>query len=116
MTIRRQGTRIVASLRVALARPQQASNHSVSKVGVDVGVRVLATVADPDGGIAERAPNPAPLKMRLANLRRLNRQRSRRTRGSRRYRESNAKITRLHCRVRNVRADHIHKLIQQAGQ
>jgi putative transposase len=110
VTLRRQGTRIVASLRVALLRPQQASNHSASKVGVDVGVRVLATVADADGGIVERAPNPAPLNRELANLRRLNRQRSRRTKGSRRYRETNAKISRLHCRIRNIRADHIHKL------
>jgi len=110
VTIRRRGTRIIASLRVALLRPQQASNHSSAKVGVDVGVRVLATVADAEGTIVERAPNPAPLKSELPNLRRLNRQRSRRTKGSRRYRDSNAKITRLHRRITNIRVDHIHKL------
>jgi putative transposase len=110
VTVSRRGTRIVAKLRVELLRPQQASNRSGSKVGVDVGARVLATVADTDGTILDRVPNPAPLAQELANLRRLNRQRSRRSPGSRRYRETNVEITRLHCRIRDVRADHIHKL------
>jgi putative transposase len=110
VTVRRSGTRITACLRVAVARPQQPSNRSTSRVGVDVGVRVLATVAAPEGTILDRVPNPAPLKAELANLRRLSRQRSRRKKGSRRYIESNRRITRLHRRVRDIRANSIHQL------
>jgi putative transposase len=110
VTLRRHGTRIIACLRVAAARPQQPTNRSTTRVGVDVGVRVLATVATPDGTILERVPNPAPLHAELANLRRLCRQRSRRTKGSRRYQEVNRKITRLHRRVANIRANAIHQL------
>ncbi len=110
VTVRREGTRIVACLRVAVGRPQQRTNPSTSRVGVDVGVRVLATVATPDGTILERVANPAPLHAELANLRRLCRQRSRRTKGSRRYHEANRRITRLHRRVANIRANAIHQL------
>jgi putative transposase len=110
VTVRRRGTRIIACLRVAVARPQQPSNRSTSRVGVDVGVRALATVAAPDGTVLDRVANPAPLKAELANLRRLNRQRARRQKGSRRYIESNRKISRLHRRVGNIRANAIHQL------
>jgi putative transposase len=110
VTVRRAGTTIIACVRVAVARPQQPCNRAASRVGVDVGVRVLATVADPDGTILERVANPAPLQAELANLRRLNRQRARRTKGSRRYIESNRRITRLHARVGNIRAHSVHQL------
>jgi len=110
VTIGRKGGRIMASVRVEVARPQQPSNASTSVVGVDVGVRVLVTVANEAGEILERVENPQALKLNLSTLRRLNRQRSRRTKGSRQYREVNEQITRLHRRIRNVRAHHIDNL------
>jgi putative transposase len=109
VTVRRSGTRIIACLRVAVARPQQPSNRAASRVGVDVGVRALATVAHSEGTVLDRVPNPAPLNAELANLRRLNRQRGRRQKRSRRYIESNRKIARLHRRVRDIRANGIHQ-------
>lgn len=110
ITLRRRGERIVASVRVAICRAQQPGViHPASVVGVDVGVRRLATVATKDR-VLEVVDNPRPLQSALQDLRRLNRQRSRRTKGSRRYRETNAKISVLHVRIGNVRTHHIHRL------
>jgi putative transposase len=65
-------------------------------VGVDVGVRVLATVADQHGEVLDRVPNPRPLEAALKELRHLSRERSRRTQGSCRYAQTQQKLTRLH--------------------
>jgi putative transposase len=111
VTVSRQGTRLVAAFRVLVQRPIQPSvTLPGSRVGVDVGVRVLATVADQHGEVIERVPNPRPLEAALKELRHLSRERSRRTRDSRRYRETQRKITRLHRRVTSIRGHHIHAL------
>jgi putative transposase len=81
-----------------------------SRAGVDVGVRVLATVANSGGEVIERLPNPRPLEAALKLLRQLSRQRSRRAHGSRRYRETLGKITRLQRRVADIRGHHVHAL------
>ncbi|KBI31567.1 transposase [Mycobacterium tuberculosis MAL020172] len=58
ITVRRNGTRIDASVRVLVQRPQQPKvTDPGSRVGVDVGVRRLATVATADGAVLERVPN-----------------------------------------------------------
>jgi hypothetical protein len=87
VTVSRKGTRLIAAFRVLIQRPLQPRVALPgSRVGVDVGVRVLATVASPDGEVIERAPNPRPLERALSELRHLSRERSRRIRGSRRFR------------------------------
>ncbi len=99
VTVSRKGTRLVAAFRVLIQRPvQPGTARPASRVGVDVGVRVLATVASPDE-VIERVPNPRPLEAALKQLRHLSRERSRRARGSRRYTETQQKVTRLHRRV-----------------
>ncbi len=106
VTVSRQGERIIAALRVSVARPQQAGvTQPESVVGIDVGVRRLATVATTTEVIGELA-NPHALEHRLKELRRLQRQRSRRTRGSRQYQENATKITRLHAEVATLRHRH----------
>ena len=111
VTVSRKGTRIVVAFRVLLSRPQQPRiDRRSSTVGVDVGVRVLATVGTPDGTILERIPNPRALDAALKQLRHLRRERSRRTIGSRGYRETQDNLTRLHRRVGDIRAHHIHNL------
>ena len=108
ITVSRQGERIIAAVRVSVARPQQSDvAQPDSVVGVDVGVRRLATVATASEVMGELA-NPHALEHRLKELRRLQRQRSRRTRGSRQYRETSTKITRLHADVAHVRQHTIH--------
>jgi len=110
-TVSRRGTRLVACFRVLLRRPiQPRVARPGSRVGVDVGVRLLATIASQDGQVIERVPNPRPLQAALTELRRLSRQRSRRTRNSRRYTQTQQKITRLQRRVASIRGHHFHHL------
>lgn len=111
ITVRRNGTRLDASVRVLIQRPQQP--HVAlpdSRVGVDVGVRRLATVADADGNVIEQVPNPRPLDAALTKLRHVSRARSRCTNGSRQYRERTTEMSRLHRRVNDVRIHHLHVL------
>ena len=111
VTVSRKGTRVVAAFRVLVARPQQpGAVNPDSVVGVDVGVRVLATVGAPDGTVLERVPNPRALDAALKEMRYLGRERSRRTFGSRGYLETQDRLTRLHRRVADIRAHHIHNL------
>lgn len=110
-TVSRQGDRIVVAFRVLVTRPQQPRvTHPDSTVGVDVGVRVLATVGTPDGTVLQRIPNPRALEVALKEMRHLGRERSRRTIGSRGYRATQGRLTRLHRRVADIRAHHIHVL------
>jgi putative transposase len=95
-------------VKVAVARPQQPGvTQPDSTVGVDVGVRRLATVATSQKVLGE-VKNPKALAHRVSELRRLNRQRSRRTKGSPCYRETAKRITRLHADVANTRKHAIH--------
>jgi putative transposase len=111
ISVRRNGTRLDTSVRVLVQRPQQPSvTRPGSWVGVDVGVRRLATVATADGVVIEQVANPRPLDAALRELRHLCRARSRCTRGSRRYRERTTEISRLHRRVNDVRTHHLHVL------
>ena len=117
ISVRRNGTRLDASVRVLMQRPQQPHVAMPdSRVGVDVGVRRLATVATADGTVIERVANPRPLDSALRELRRVCRARSRCTRGSRRYRERTTEISRLHRRVKDVRTHHLHVLTTRLAQ
>jgi putative transposase len=71
-TVSRKGTRLVVAFRVLVQRPiQPRVTLPGSRVGVDVGVRVLATVANSGGEVIERLPNPRPLEAALKLLRHL---------------------------------------------
>jgi putative transposase len=111
ISVRRHGTRLDASVRVLVQRPWQPSvARPGSRVGVDVGVRRLATVATADGVVIEQVENPRPLDAALRELRQLCRARSRCTKGSRQYRAHTTQISRLHRRVNDVRTHHLHVL------
>jgi putative transposase len=112
MTVRRSGSRLLVTLSVDVSR--HSRNHQpsdpTSTVGVDAGVRTLATISGPEGQDVTKVDNPAPLEAALKDLRRLCRTRSRRRKGSRRYREVNAEISELHARIARIRRHHIHVL------
>ena len=110
VTVRRRGTRIFAIFRVLVSRRVSTPALPESVIGVDVGVRRLATVAAPDGTILDVAENPRALDRHLAELRRAYRDRSRRKEGSIRYGDANREIARLHRRIADVRTDAISKL------
>lgn len=73
-------------------------------VGVDLGVKNLATLSD--GTVI---PNPRALNTRLKVLRKAQQALSRKTKGSARRRKAQERVARLHARVADVRADAINK-------
>ena len=81
--------------------PMPAKGESI---GVDLGVRTLATRSD---GIVYE--NPKALNGAQRKLRRLQRQLSRQQRGSRNREKTRHRIARLHYRIANVRRDALHK-------
>jgi putative transposase len=74
-------------------------------VGVDLGVKTLATLSD---GTA--FPNPRVLEKRLRSLRRLSKSLSRKKRGSKNREKAKLKLARLYLRIFNIRQDTLHKL------
>lgn len=74
------------------------------KVGVDLGIKTLATCSD--GTTFE---NPKALKFNLRKLKRKQRQLSRKKKGSRNYKKSKLKLAKLHHRISNMRKDSSHK-------
>jgi putative transposase len=110
VTVRRRGTRIFATFRVLVSRRPRTPALPESVVGVDVGVRRLATVAAQDGNVLDVDDNPRALDRHMAELRHLYRARSRRKPGSVRYLEANREITLLHRRIADIRTDAISKL------
>lgn len=111
IAVRRNGTRLDATIRVLVQRPQQPRvAQPDSRIGVDVGVRRLATVATSAGIVIERVDNPRALETALDELRQINRARSRCTKGSRQYRERTTQLSRLYRRVNDVRTHHLHIL------
>ena len=73
-------------------------------VGVDLGVKNLATLSD--GTVI---PNPRALGTRLKALRKAQQALSRKVKGSARREQARERVARLHARVSDVRADAIHK-------
>lgn len=98
-------------------RPQTpAVKHPEMTVGVDVGIRCWAVVANAGGDILHRIPNPSGLEKALAELRVAQRAMDRRQGGrrgeksSRAYREAAARAQRLHRRIKNIRDNTMHAM------
>jgi len=72
----------------------KAPEKPTTRAGVDLGLRVLATIADTDGNVIE-VPNPKPLRATCAERRRTARALSRRILGSRGHERGGAKLARL---------------------
>ncbi len=73
-------------------------------VGVDLGVKSLATLSD-----ASTIENPKALRSNLKKLKRLSRLHSRKQKGSHNRRKAARKLARLHAHIANIRADALHK-------
>lgn len=74
------------------------------EVGVDLGIKILATCSD--GTTFE---NPKALKFNLRKLKRKQRQLSRKKKGSQNYKKTKLKLSKLHNRISNIRKDSLHK-------
>ncbi|WP_328903156.1 IS607 family element RNA-guided endonuclease TnpB [Streptomyces sp. NBC_00441] len=95
---------------VRVARPDAA-------VGIDLGIKTLAVLANSDGTVTE-VPNPRHLDQAQEQLRRASRVVSRRRgpdrrtgqKPSRRWEKANRARNKIHHRVTNLREDTLHKL------
>ena len=105
ITVSRRAGNWYASLTVERERPSSpAHTPKRGAVGVDLGVKNLATLSD--GTVI---PNPRALGARLKALRKAQRALSRKVKGSARREKARERVARLHARVSDVRADAIHK-------
>jgi len=89
--------------------PHRGHPDPASRVGVDVGVRWLATMATAEG-VIERVPNPAPLARNLTVLRRRSRSLSRSQCGSNRCRRKERRRARLQAHLAALRRHGIPRL------
>lgn len=85
----------------ALAKPQPARTQQV--IGIDIGHGVLATLSD-----GTQYQNPRALQAHEAKLARLQRELSRREKGSENWQKSKAKIGKLHAKIARIRAHGLH--------
>ena len=107
ISVSRRAGRWYASLTVERepAAPVSVSAPKGGAVGVDLGVKNLATLSD--GTVVE---NPRPLKKSERKLKRAQQALSRKVKGSNRCERARARVARLHARVANQRLDAMHKL------
>lgn len=104
MTVSQRAGRWYASLTVEREDKPVTQVPRGGAVGVDLGVKNLATLSD--GTVI---PNPRALNTRLKALRKAQQALSRKTKGSARRRKAQERVARLHARIADVRADAINK-------
>ncbi len=103
VTISRKADRWFISFRIEV-EPHKTPK-SVNTVGVDLGIKSLATLST--GEVFEGAKAYRNLESKLSRLQWLNRHK---VRGSANWRKAQTKIARLHLRIANIRSDTLHKL------
>ena len=105
MTVSRRAGRWYASLTVERDDKPVTRAPKGGAVGVDLGVKTLATLSD--GTVIE---NPRYLRKSERRLKRAQKALSRKVKGSKRCAKARAKVARLHAHVANQRSDAMHKL------
>ncbi|MGW0630812.1 IS607 family element RNA-guided endonuclease TnpB [Streptomyces sp. NPDC002758] len=116
-TVRHERGRWFVSFQAEVQRDLAKAARPDVAVGIDLGVKTLAVMADSTGEIREEA-NPRHLDAALGQLRRASRTVSRRRgpdrrmgqKPSKRWEKANAARNRIHHRVANLRTDALHKL------
>jgi putative transposase len=103
-TVRRRADKWFVSVTVEEDLPDP-KEEAVPPVGVDLGVKTLATLSD---GLT--FANPRALGRNLRTLRRLYRSLSRKRKGSRNREKAKLRLARLYLRTFNIRQDTLHKL------
>ena len=86
------------------AMPDNPPERGGETVGVDMGLKTLATLSD-----GTRLESPKALAGEQAKLRRLNKRLARQKRGSNRRARTVRRLSRCHARIANIRQDHARK-------
>jgi putative transposase len=102
-TVSEQARHWYVSLQVE--EEQAVPENSGPVVGIDLGVKSLATLSD-----GEVIPNPRHLKRRLKKLKRLQRVVSRRQKGSKNRKKAVHKLAKQHRKIRNQRHNTLHQV------
>ena len=105
MTVSRRAGRWYASLTVERDAPTVKQAPKAGAVGIDLGVKNLATLSD--GTVIE---NPRCLAASERRLKRAHKALSRKTRGSKRRLKARNKVARIHARIASRRRDLLDKL------
>ena len=105
MTVSQRAGRWYASLTVEREDKPVVNPPKGAPVGVDLGIKALATLSD--GTVV---PNPRYLKKSERKLKKAQRELSRKTKGSNRRAKAKSKVARIHAHVANRRLDALHKL------
>ncbi|WP_395144937.1 RNA-guided endonuclease InsQ/TnpB family protein [Moraxella atlantae] len=101
----KKGGEWFVSIAVELSQAITLKPKTGKSVGIDLGVKDLLVLSN---GIKVQAPKP--LKTQLTKLRRLNKQLSRKQKGSNNRAKAKTKLSRLHAKIGNIRKDFTHKL------
>ena len=104
-TVSRTADRWFVAVSVEVDLPLVPCENQARTVGVDLGVKRLATISD--GTIVE---GPKPLRSTLKRLARLNRRLHRKVAGSSNRAKAAMRVARCHARVVSMRGDALHKL------
>ena len=111
MTVSKRAGRWYAALTVERDDKPVAKPQRGGAVGVDLGIKTLATLSD--GTVIE---NPRCLAASERRLKRAQKALSRKVKGSRRRAKARAKVARLHAHVANCRRDAMHKATTMIAQ
>ena len=103
VTISRRANRWFVSFKVE--RESQNTEKSVDVVGVDLGVKTLATLST--GEVFDGAKPYKKLESKLSRLQYLNRHK---TKFSSNWKKAQLKIAKLHNKIADIRKDQLHKL------
>lgn len=103
VTISEQAGRWFVSVQVEEER-QEPVHTATTAIGIDLGIKTLATLSD-----AKPFENPRALKHQLKKLKRLQRAHSRKRKGSKNREKSRLKLAKLHARITHIRKDTLHK-------
>jgi transposase len=102
-TVRREADRWYVSLSVETEIPDPAPVQGPA-VGVDLGLTHFAILVHEDGEVI-KIHAPKPIAKYLRQLRRQERQHSRKHKGSRNRKKSALRLAKLYRRIRNIRCD-----------
>ena len=105
MTVSRRAGRWYAALTVERAAPTVKQVSKRGAVGIDLGVKTLATLSD--GTVID---NPHYFQADEQRLRRAQKALSRKEIGSKRRAKARKRVARIHARIANRRNDTLHKL------
>jgi putative transposase len=90
---------------VQVEAEQTVPQNTGPVVGIDLGIKSLATLSD-----GEVIPNPRHLKRRLKKLQKLQRVVSRRQKGSKNRKKAVKKLAKLHRQIKNQRSNTLHQV------